>query len=87
MVLLNTVEGQTDHLHIALSELWTHGSCSAQLGGADRRVVPRVREQDAPASQGKISKSFTDINFNPDRKQKVSEIFLLSNECLCKFYS
>lgn len=62
MVVLNTVDGQTYQLNIALSKLWTQRGCSSQLGGADRRVVPWVREQDAPAIEGKISKSFNKHN-------------------------
>lgn len=72
MVFLDTIDGQTDHLHAAFSELRTQRDGSPQLGGADGSVVPRVREQDAPAIEGKISESLT-------RTVRHSLLFLCSN--------
>lgn len=53
VMVLNTIDGQADHLNVALSKLWTQRGGSSELGGADGRVVLRVREQDAPATDRK----------------------------------
>lgn len=43
-MVLHRVEGQGDHLDVALAELGAEFGGPAQLGGAHRGVVTRVRE-------------------------------------------
>lgn len=50
-VILNTVDGQGDHLHTSFLELCAEFSGPGELGGADRSEVPRVRKQDAPTTE------------------------------------
>ena len=47
---VHRVTGQGQHLHVPLLELWHQVDHCAQLRGADRRVVRRVGEQNAPAA-------------------------------------
>lgn len=64
VMVLDAVDGQADHLDVALRELRTQCGCPSELGGADRRVVQRVREQDTPAVRAKISQSLADTMQN-----------------------
>lgn len=51
-VVLDAVDGERDHLHVALAELGCQLCCPAQLRGAHRSEVPWVGEQDAPPGRG-----------------------------------
>lgn len=53
-VILNTVDGQSDHLHISFLELSTELGSSGQLRGADRGEVLRVGKENAPAAEEKV---------------------------------
>jgi len=46
---LDAVDADADELRVALRELVLAVGERAELGGADRREVGRVREEDAPA--------------------------------------
>ena len=48
LVLVEGVDGEADDLHPAAVELTLHLGHVAELGGADRREVLRMREQDSP---------------------------------------
>lgn len=50
-VVLDTVNGEGDHLYIALAELRGQLCCPAELCGADGCEVPRVGEEDAPSKR------------------------------------
>ena len=50
-VILDTVNGKGDHLHIALAELGCQLRCPAKLCGADGCEVPWVGEEDAPSER------------------------------------
>lgn len=52
VVVLNTVDGQGDHLDASLLELPAALGGTAKLGGADGREVLGVGEQDAPSADG-----------------------------------
>lgn len=51
-MLLQTVDGERDQLHVTPAEVGTELSGSAEFSGADGSEVSRVREQDAPADGG-----------------------------------
>ena len=50
-VVLDAVDGEGDHFHVALAELRCQLCCPAKLCGADGREVPRVGEEDAPSER------------------------------------
>lgn len=50
-VVLDTVNGERDHLHIALAELRRQLCCPAKLCGADGCEVPWVGEENAPSER------------------------------------
>lgn len=50
-MILNTVDGQGDHLDASLLELIADSGGAGELSGADRREVPRVGKQDAPSAE------------------------------------
>lgn len=50
-VVLDAVNGEGDHLHVALAELGRQLCCPAKLCGADGGEVPRVGEEDAPSER------------------------------------
>lgn len=50
-VILDTVNGQGDHLHASFLELITDLGGAGELSGADRSEVPRVGEQDTPSTE------------------------------------
>lgn len=58
-VILNTVDGQSDHLHISFFELSTELGSSGQLRGADRGEVLWVGKENAPAPQEKVHETFS----------------------------
>src|SRR3546814_14693784 len=49
LVVLDAVDRQADDLDVALVPLRLQGGYAPELGGADRRVVLGVREEDGPA--------------------------------------
>lgn len=51
-VVLDAVDGERDHLDVALAELGRQLGRPAQLRGAHRGEIPRVGEQDAPPARG-----------------------------------
>src|SRR5690606_41426945 len=48
-VVGNRIDRDADQLDVALLELLLEASHRAELGGADRREILRVRDEDAPA--------------------------------------
>lgn len=58
-VILNTVDGQSDHLHVTFLELSAELGSSGQLRGAHRGEVPRVGEENAPAAKSKVHKTLS----------------------------
>ena len=52
-MVLHTVNGQSDHLHIALDKLITDFGCTGQFCGAHRREVTRMGEKNAPSEDGR----------------------------------
>lgn len=50
-VVLDAVDGEGDHLHVALVELRRQLCRPAKLRGADGCVVPWVGEEDAPSER------------------------------------
>lgn len=51
VVILNTVDGQGNHLDTSLLELIADSGGAGELSGADWREVPRVGKQDAPSAE------------------------------------
>lgn len=51
VVVLHAVNGQRDHLHVALGEFPAEFGGAGELGGAHWGVVPGVREEDAPPGE------------------------------------
>ena len=48
LVITDRIDGQPEDLRVALVELGLESGHVAELGGADRREVLRMREQDRP---------------------------------------
>lgn len=57
-VVLNTVDGQSDHLHVAFFELIADHSSTGQLSGAHWGEVPGVGEEDAPSAAEREAKTW-----------------------------
>ena len=56
VVILQAVDGQSDHFDATFTELTAESGSSTQLRGAHRGVVSRVGEQDSPSGmKGRIS--------------------------------
>lgn len=51
VVILSTVNGQGNHLHISFLELITDPCGTCKLSGADGSEVLRVGEQNPPSSE------------------------------------
>lgn len=57
MVILQTVDGQGDHFHVAFAELTAQSGSSAQLRGAHRGVIAGVGEQNSPSRMKRTSEA------------------------------
>lgn len=58
-VVLNTVDGQGNHLNASLLKLLADTGCTGQLSGADRGEVPWVGEQYTPPTDERDKMGFT----------------------------
>lgn len=58
-MIVDTVDGQSDHLHISFLELSTELGSSGQLCGADGGEVLRVRKENSPAAVEEVQETIS----------------------------
>lgn len=58
-MIFDTVDRQSDHLHISFLELFTELGSSGQLCGADRGEVLRVGKQNSPAAVEEVQEAIS----------------------------
>jgi hypothetical protein len=73
-VVVERVDGEPDDLHVAAVEVRLDLRHVAELGGADRREVARVREQDRPRVADPVVEADPDLGGLASKSGAVSPI-------------